>query len=487
MGPRILGICTEPDGFSAAVVIENVVVSAVEQVKIRETWSPRENAVLPKDAILASLQAAQVDLSAIDIVAITANSQAVEQLLPHIRNLGINPKSQLTPVEVHTAHCTAAFYGSPFDRAATLILGNAHSDLAAVHARISRILGFNARTSSKVAWLGTAGEPEFLDIFREIQSAGTEATPLERLLKTIDCGRRQNVAASLQAFTNQYVIEMAEQQLRDENTPNLCVAGQLAENPLLVRELEQHFGADHVYVPPAPGNEILSIGAALAVTPAARIADPQARFIYPALGAEFSDAQIKSELDNCKLAFSFLPGNEAVIENVSTALAAGSLVGWFQGRCEFGHRALGFRSILANPFTPYVDENINRFLKHRESFHPFVISVPEESAPEYFHRVGCNARTISSVYVVNDSRRDLLAKFTVQNVYVRVHTVNARHNPLYWTLLRQMQSVTGHPLLINTSFNLPGEPLVLTPRDAIRTFYSSGLDALMMGRFLITK
>src|SRR5262249_1361970 len=136
---------------------------------------------------------------------------------------------------------------------------------------------------------------------------------------------------------------------------------------------------------------------------------------------------------------------------------------------------------------PYIDENINRFLKHRESFHPFVISVPEESASDYFHHVGENARTIASVYVVNDARRDLLSRFVVQNVYVRVHTVSADDNHLFWTLLRKMESLTGHQLLINTSFNLPGEPLVMTPRDAIRSFFSSGLDVLAIGRFMVTK
>jgi carbamoyltransferase len=151
------------------------------------------------------------------------------------------------------------------------------------------------------------------------------------------------------------------------------------------------------------------------------------------------------------------------------------------------HRALGFRSILANPFAPYIDENVNRFLKHRESFHPFVISLPEELADKYFHRVGPNARTIASVYTLKEAKRELLSKFAVQDVYVRVHTVRASDNALFWTLLRRMESYTGHPMLINTSFNLPGEPLVLTPRDAIRTFYASGLDLLAMGRFLVAK
>jgi carbamoyltransferase len=233
--------------------------------------------------------------------------------------------------------------------------------------------------------------------------------------------------------------------------------------------------------------ESLSIGAGLAQTSLDMRPEPQKRFSYPALGREFSDSEIKAELENCKLICSFLPCNETLVESACKAIAAGSLVGWFQGRCEFGHRALGFRSIVANPFAPYIDENINRFLKHRESFHPFVISLPEEAAGEYFQHVGPNARTIASLYEVKDAKRELLSKFTVQNVYVRVHTVRASDNSLFWSLLRRMESFTGHPMLINTSFNLPGEPLVLTPRDAIRSFYASGLDLLAMGRFLVTK
>ena len=510
MGLRILGISTEPDAFSAAVVVENAVVSAVEEFKIRETWSPRGNAVLPKDAILAALRIAGVDPSEVDVIAFPANSDAAERIIPHIRDLGLNIRATLTPVDPRIAHCAAAFHSSPFDRAAILVLGsghdtepflalgdaerveleqtpNPHASLGSVYNRISRSLGFNSRTSNKVAWIGAGGEPEFLDMLREIVSRTNDNMTTERVLKAMDWERRENIAASLQSLANELVIRMAEELLRRHDVSNICVAGHLAENPLLIRDLEQHFSADRVYVPSAPGNESLSIGAALVCRSLETLPAPASRFVYPALGPEFSGSEIKAELDNCKLACSLLPGTEAILDNVSAALAAGNLVGWFQGRCEFGHRALGFRSIVANPFTPYVEENINRFLKHRESFHPFVISVPEESAGEYFHQVGANARTISSVYVIKDATRNLLSQFTVQNVYVRVHTVKPKDNHLFWTLLRRMETRTGHPLLINTSFNLPGEPLVMTPRDAIRSFYSSGLDMLAMGRFLITK
>jgi len=510
MATRILGISTEPESFSAAVVLENRVVSAIEQFKIREHWSPKENALLPREAILAALKAAHVDPSLIDVVAFTAPVESADIIASSIRRLGLNPRARLEHVDRRLAHAAAAFYCSPFDRAAILILDiasspettcvavgdgahiefddtvNGHRTLGSLYGDVSRALGFDRRTFNKVAWLGVVGEPEFLDVLRE-DIHRNDDDKNHAFIRAIDLQRPHNVAASLQALANERVIQMAEELRRRRNVSDICVGGHLAENPILVRELEQHFGTGHVFIPPAPGFESLSIGAALARSTLLAPAQPQSRSLYPALGPEFSDPEIKAELDNCKLVCSFLPGSESLIESTSEALAAGSLVGWFQGRCEFGHRALGFRSIVANPFTPYIDENINRFLKHRESFHPFVISVPEESASEYFHQVGANARTIASLYVVNDGMRELLSRFTIQNVYVRVHTVSSDDNHLFWTLLHRMRSLTGHPLLINTSFNLPGEPLVLTPRDAIRSFFSSGLDLLAIGRFLVTK
>jgi carbamoyltransferase len=508
---RILGISTEPEGFSAAVVVDNRVVSGIEQFKIRQYWSPTENALLPRDAILASLKTARIDLSDLDAVAFTSASGSAEKIVPSLRDLGLSARTRVEHIDHQIAHAAAAFYVSPFNRAAILILGSGsvgharcflaigegtrieieetgqgHSVLPQLHRKISQALGFNNRTSNKVAWLGVSGEPEFLDVLREakIRPDGTLSNEGPGIL---DLKRPHNVAASLQARIDELVIHMADDLRRRRDVPNICVAGHLAENPLLIRELEQHFGTDRVFHPPAPGIESLSIGAALAISCRAASTGSDERFVYPSIGPSFSDAQIKPELDNCKLVFNFLPCSDSLIESTCKTLAAGGLVGWFQGRCEFGHRALGFRSILANPFTPYIDENINRFLKHRESFHPFVISVPEESASEYFHQVGANARTIGSVYGVKDAHREMLAKFTVQKVWVRVHTVSAADNPLFWTLLHQTGSRTGHPLLINTSFNLPGEPLVLTPRDAIRSFYSSGLDLLAIGCFLVTK
>ncbi|HEY2384643.1 MAG TPA: carbamoyltransferase C-terminal domain-containing protein [Terriglobia bacterium] len=507
----ILGINTESDGFGAAVLRDGRVLAAIEQFKIRQHWSSMDKAPVPKDAILTALQAAGTDCSEVGAIALTGDVNSAEKIIPHIRKLGLNPRAMIEPVDLQTAHVTAAFAGSPFDRAAILILNcgrepgslclaagdgarieiekipRRYSLLGPVYSSVSSALGFQPWTCSKMAWLGATGQPEFLDVFHHMMPSDHAYAPVEELVRAVDLNRPQDAAASLQAWTNEIVTDLAEGLCRRHSLSNICVAGHLAENPFLIRELEKHFGAERVFVPPAPGRESLSIGAAWVRSRRERRFAQNLCFPYPALGPEFADPQIKEEMDNCKLVCNFFPGVDALAETVCRTLNSGGLAGWFQGRCEFGHRALGFRSILANPFTPFIDENINRFLKHRETSHPFVISVPEESASEYFDQPGANARTIASMYPVRMDKSSLLSRFVIQDECVRVHTVSSADNHPLWMLLHRMKGFTGHPLLINTSFNLPSEPLVMTPRDAIRSFYASGLDVLAIGRFLLTK
>ena len=280
---------------------------------------------------------------------------------------------------------------------------------------------------------------------------------------------------------------MAADFCRRLNLSNLCVAGYLAENPLLIRELEQQFGHERVFVPPAPGGELLCIGAALACSARKAPQAAESRFIYPALGPEFPDSQIKAELDNCKLVCSFFPALDAlVVETLPDSvgrLADRMVPGTMRvrpSRAWFSqHRRESFHSLHRREHQP-VPQTARKFssLRHlcRRRVRVRILRAP-----------GTNARTIASVYAVKDTKKSLLSKFTIGDRYVRVHTVNRADNPPFWTLLHNMKALTGHPLLINTSFNLPSEPLVMTPRDAIRTFYASGLDVLAIGRFLLTK
>jgi carbamoyltransferase len=162
------------------------------------------------------------------------------------------------------------------------------------------------------------------------------------------------------------------------------------------------------------------------------------------------------------------------------------IVAWMQGRMEFGPRALGNRSILASPLNPYSTENLNIYIKHREPFRKFAASVPEDDAGRYFE-VGSSARFLATVGRVKPEYRETFAHAILGEDIVRIHTVRATDNPLYYRLLKAQGAATGLPVLYNTSFNLFQDPLVCTPRDAVRSFYSSGIDALFAGQFLLTK
>ena len=191
-------------------------------------------------------------------------------------------------------------------------------------------------------------------------------------------------------------------------------------------------------------------------------------------------------LENCKLRFQLLPTVPETIGAAVRQLKENRIVAWMQGRMEFGPRALGNRSILASPHDPYSAENLNTFIKHREASRKFAASVPAELATEYFE-AGPNARYLATVGRVKPAYLKQFRAALLTGDLVRVHTVSKEDNPLYWQLLHGFGEATGLPVLYNTSFNLFGEPMVCTPRDAVRSFYSSGIDAMVAGNFLLEK
>jgi carbamoyltransferase len=204
------------------------------------------------------------------------------------------------------------------------------------------------------------------------------------------------------------------------------------------------------------------------------------------LGPEYSAEDIKQVLENCKLRFKYLLTSDELIETAVQALNNNQIVAWVHGRMEFGPRALGNRSILASPLNPYSTENLNTYIKHREKFRKFAASIPEELAVEYFD-VGPNARYLATVGRVRPQHRKTFDAAVLGQDLVRVHTVSKQDNPLFYRLLQEAGKRTGLPVLYNTSFNLFGDPLVCTPRDAARSFYSSGIDAMFVGSFLLQK
>ena len=354
------------------------------------------------------------------------------------------------------------------------------------------MLGFSANADEhKVQWMSVSGDDRFHELFAEIlqpridrryfstervSRGGFNSRFYERLgLKENDEvpeSLAPHVAAGLQHAAEDAVIRMAGE------GKNLCLAGGLGLNALVVSALETRSGFDNVFVQPVSGNAGTAIGAVLQ--------DRRACLNTLNLGPAFSAAEIKQVVENCKLRFRYLVTTDEVIDAAVAQLNDSKIVAWMHGRMEFGSRALGNRSILASPLDPYSTENLNIFIKHREPFRKFAASVPAEVAAQYFE-VGPNARWLATVGRVRPEHRERFAAAALAGDRIRVHTVNRDDNPLYWKLLHAAGKATGLPVLYNTSFNLFGEPLVCTPRDAVRSFYSSGIDALFIGNFFLQK
>ena len=296
---------------------------------------------------------------------------------------------------------------------------------------------------------------------------------------------RANLARSAQDYLEEIVLQLAANFQQQTGMHSLCVAGGVFLNVFLVRALETRSAFNHVYVQPVSGNAGTALGAAYLSRKRIKGHSGRAPLASLALGTQASSQEMKAVLDNCKITYRYLPGEEQTVEEAVNLLLRDKIVAWCQGRTEFGHRALGNRSLLASPFSEYVVENVNQFIKHREGFHPFALSVPAERAADYFD-ASPNCRFMASLGTL---RRPVagLERFAFHGNAVRVHTVEKNDNLLYWKLLHKFGESAAAPILVNTSFNLFGEPLVTDPRGAVRSFYCAGVDALALGPFLLVK
>ena len=201
------------------------------------------------------------------------------------------------------------------------------------------------------------------------------------------------------------------------------------------------------------------------------------------LGPGYSDAEIQDALAKFKVRHRVVPNPAS---SAAELVVAGKIVGWFQGRLEFGDRALGNRSILADPRDASMKDRVNDTVKYREPFRPFAPSILIDEVGEFF--VDAEPTPfMENVFPIRPEKRALVPAVTHVDGTGRLHTVSREQNPLYFELIEEFRRLTGIPVVLNTSFNLTGEPIVCSPQDALRTFFSSGLDALVMGNCLVEK
>jgi carbamoyltransferase len=516
---NILGIGGVLGDSAAAIIQDGRIAAAIEEAKL--TRRPRTGR-LPEAAVSACLRIAGISPGNVDYVAL-ARPLPQGSALPIA--LRMFPKARIVSIDHHAAHAAAAYLTSPFENA-TVITLDREGDLRCgskwrgernrlileeeilypdsigeLYGRVTELLGFQRRSDEhRVQWLSATGDPRFQNVFSAIVSHGAidqsyfdsgrqghggfgakffEEIGLDPRVE-IRPKQRADIAASMQKTLEEYVMHLAGA------AENVCLGGGVAWNALLISALENSGKFQGVFAQPAAGNAGTALGAALSVWNELLGETQRIDGGGYCFGPSYNAQEIKQVLENCKLRFKVLATTPEMIAAAVDRLKENRIVAWMQGRMEFGPRALGDRSILASPQDPYSTENLNAFIKHREQVRKFAASVPVELASEYFD-AGPNARHLATVSRVRPDYRQQFHGAILANDLVRVHTVSQEDNPLYWQLLRAFGRETGLPVLYNTSFNLFGEPLVCTPRDAVRSFYSSGIDAMVVGNFLLEK
>ena len=288
------------------------------------------------------------------------------------------------------------------------------------------------------------------------------------------------------AYAIQYVLEKIIKQIAlqlRQFSENICISGGTALNCSANGMLLETSSFRNVYVPCSPGDAGGAVGACLAEY----FCDTDNENIYdnssPYLGPEFSSDTILAALSKENMSYECINDTQELCRKTARLLSEGKIIGWFQGRMEFGPRALGNRSILADPRIVNMKEKINEIIKFREAFRPFAPAVTAEHCAEYF------SITQESPYMMFtcEVKNDKLPAITHVDNSARVQTVSYNSNPLFHTLLTSFNELTSCPVLLNTSFNVMGEPIVCTPEDAISTFQKSGLDNLVIGNYIIAK
>src|SRR5579864_875445 len=296
--------------------------------------------------------------------------------------------------------------------------------------------------------------------------------------------REMDLAYAMQARFEDVFFHLLNQLHQHMPNENLAMAGGCALNSVANGNLFKRTPFRHTWIQPAAGDEGLAVGAALHTYHA--VLNQPRRFVMKNsyLGPEFSDARIESDLKKAKLRYRKLE-REPLLDSVAHEIAAGKVVGWFQGRMEWGPRALGNRSILAHPGLPGMKDTLNARIKQREWFRPFAPSILEERQGEYFEHDHPSPFMLH-VYKIRAEKRAQLSAVNHVDDTGRLQSVSREENPLYYELIRAFEQKTGIPVVLNTSFN-ENEPIVCTPEEAIDCFCRTRMDALAIGPYVVTK
>jgi carbamoyltransferase len=295
--------------------------------------------------------------------------------------------------------------------------------------------------------------------------------------------RHKDIAYAVQDACEIAMLNAVRMAIEKTECRNVCLAGGVALNSKANGKIAASGFVDKMFVQPAASDDGVALGAALAVYLDDNGKLPNKPMRHGYWGPSFDDEAIENALRTYKLRYTRTQDSASAAAEL---LAQGKILGWFQGRMEFGPRALGSRSILADPRDPEMNAKVNNAVKFREWWRPFAPSLKKEAASEYLESAEDSPFMILTAQVRRE-KRAVIPSVTHVDGSARPQTVEKEVNPLYWRVIDEFEKRTGVPVIMNTSFNLRGEAIVNTPTDAIRTFFSSGMDALMIGSFLVEK
>jgi carbamoyltransferase len=432
-------------------------------------------------------------------------------------------------VDHHACHQASAYLASPYERCAVMTLDGRGEDatttygrwrgghyepigevvmphsLGLLYERITSHLGFlHSSDEYKVMALAALGRPTMLDTFRSLVRVGSEGRyeigefdavklfgPARQRGAALE-QRHFDLTASLQAVLEETVLELSRWLARASGERRLAMAGGVALNCVMNAKLRDAGIFDEMWVQPAAGDAGTALGAALVIDQKERSAargvpaPRQWTMDHAYWGPEYTDDEIEQLLRWAKLPYHRMVD---VAGETASLLVRNRIIGWFQGRMEFGPRALGGRSILASPLSAEMQQRLNE-LKDREDFRPVAPVVPEDDLGAWFQPAEANrgsAPFMLFIYDVIPEQAWRIPAVCHADRTARVQTVRRETNPRYYDLLKAFGARTGVPVLVNTSFNVRGEPIVCTPRDALTAFFSTPLDALVVGPFLVEK
>ncbi len=454
-------------------------------------------------------------------------------------------KADFKFVEHHLAHMASSFYTSPYENAtvvsidgmgdhASMVWGIGEDkklvikdyvyfphSLGYLYTAITQYLGMQAYGDEyKTMGLASYGNPKYMDVFEKIVKVGNAidfkldlsyfthhkrgidmtfgtGEPFiggmfsDKLIKTLGPKRppgsevtphHKDIASSLQKRTETVVLELLRRIKYSSGQQNICYAGGVAFNCVLNGRILAETGFENLYIQPAAGDAGLAIGASLFVYH--NVLGKPRKFVmeHSYWGPEYSNNQIYDALKDSGSKYSTKDENH-IFDYISSSLAEGKIVAWYQGKAEWGPRALGNRSILADPRSKTMKETLNEKIKNRETFRPFAPSVLKEKAPEWFENVTDSPFMLTTYNAIKEKIKYMPAPIHIDGS-ARIQTVDQSTNSLYWNLIKHFENKTGIPALINTSFN-ESEPIVDTPQQALETFKRTNMDILVMGNYVI--